>query len=114
MTNNTFMKNLSRMILAAVTVVAMQSCGEQKTELTLQVKTQAGVVEGFDADGVKKFLGVPFATPPVGELRWQAPQPLQAWEGVREAKDFGNDPMQPNLFGDMNFRGPSRSEDCLT
>ena len=113
MTNNTFMKNLCSMILAAVTVVAMQSCGEQKTELTLQVKTQAGVVEGFEADGVKKFLGVPFATPPVGELRWQAPQPLQTWEGVREAKDFGNDPMQPNIFGDMSFRGPSRSEDCL-
>ena len=56
--------------MAAVTTVALQSCGEQKTELTLLVKTQAGVVEGFEADGVKKFLGIPFATPPVGELRW--------------------------------------------
>ena len=77
------MKNLFGLMMAAVTTVALQSCGEQKTELTLLVKTQAGVVEGFEADGVKKFLGVPFATPPVGELRWQAPKPLQAWDGVR-------------------------------
>ena len=76
-------------------------------------ETKYGIVEGFEQDGVKKFLGVPFAQAPVGELRWKAPQPLQAWEGVREAKAFGNDPMQTNVYGDMAFRGPGRSEDCL-
>ncbi len=90
------------------------SCSEKKGEaVTLQVKTQYGVLEGFEEDGVKKFLGVPFAQAPVGELRWKAPQPVQAWEGVREAKQFGNDPMQLDIFGDMQFRGPGRSEDCL-
>ncbi len=95
--------------------VAFCSCTEQKKgeAVGLQVKTQYGVVEGFEADSVKKFLGVPFAQAPVGELRWKAPQPLQAWEGVREAKQFGDDPMQPNIFGDMSFRGSGRSEDCL-
>ena len=102
-----------RILMAAMVAMMMTACTQQKAEVTLQVKTQAGVVEGFAEDGVKKFLGVPFAAAPVGNLRWQAPQPVVAWEGVREAKAFGNDPMQPNIFGDMNFRGSGRSEDCL-
>ncbi len=90
------------------------SCSEKKGEtVTLQVKTQYGVLEGFEDNGVKKFLGVPFAQAPVGELRWKAPQPVMAWDGIREAKQFGDDPMQLNIFGDMAFRGPGRSEDCL-
>ena len=98
-----------------LTLLPLFSTCTQKTgeDVTLQVKTQYGVLEGFEEDGVKKFLGVPFAQAPVGDLRWKAPQPVQAWEGIREAKQFGNDPMQPNVFGDMNFRGPARSEDCL-
>ena len=101
-------------MLAIACVAVICSCTQQKGEaLTLQVKTQYGVLEGFEEDGVKKFLGVPFAQAPVGELRWKAPQPVQAWEGVREAKQFGNDPMQLDIFGDMQFRGPGRSEDCL-
>ena len=92
----------------------LTSCTEKKGEdVTLQVKTQYGVLEGFEENGVKKFLGVPFAQAPVGDLRWKAPQPVQPWEGVREAKQFGDDPMQLNVFGDMNFRGSGRSEDCL-
>lgn len=103
--------------LAALCVAAlgMQSCKAPRAEVGLQVTTQAGILEGFQdsASTVKKFLGIPFAAAPVGDLRWKAPQPVQPWTGVREAKAFGNDPMQPNIFGDMNFRGPKRSEDCL-
>ena len=100
------------MFIACAAVLS--SCNQQKGEtVTLQVKTQYGVLEGFEEDGVKKFLGVPFAQAPVGELRWKAPQPVQAWEGVREAKQFGDDPMQLDVFGDMAFRGSGRSEDCL-
>ena len=100
------------LVIAGAAVLG--SCTQQKGEtITLQVKTQYGVLEGFEEDGVKKFLGVPFAQAPVGELRWKAPQPVQAWEGVREAKRFGDDPMQLDVFGDMAFRGSGRSEDCL-
>jgi para-nitrobenzyl esterase len=100
------------LVIAGAAVLG--SCTQQKGEtITLQVKTQYGVLEGFEEDGVKKFLGVPFAQAPVGELRWKAPQPVQAWEGVREAKQFGDDPMQLDVFGDMAFRGSGRSEDCL-
>lgn len=105
-------KSMAMLAIAGLAVLC--SCNQkQATEVTLQVKTQHGILEGFEQDGVKKFLGVPFAQAPVGELRWKAPQPVLAWEGIREAKDFGDDPMQPNIFGDMSFRGPKRSEDCL-
>ena len=101
-------------MLAVASLAIFCACTQKKSEdVTLQVQTKYGVLEGFEENGVKKFLGVPFAQVPVGELRWKAPQPLQAWEGVREAKAFGDDPMQPNVFGDMNFRGSGRSEDCL-
>lgn len=99
-------------VIATASLATLCAC-TKKEEVTLQVKTQYGVLEGFEEDGVKKFLGVPFAQPPVGELRWKAPQAVQPWEGVRQAKQFGNDPMQPDIFGDMSFRGPQRSEDCL-
>ena len=99
--------------LALAAICYLSACTQKGENISLQVKTQYGILEGFEADGVKKFLGVPFAQAPVGELRWKAPQPVQPWEGVREAKAFSDDPMQPNIFGDMNFRGPGRSEDCL-
>ncbi len=101
-------------MLAIAGMALLSAFTPQKgNEVTLQVKTQKGILEGFEQDGVKKFLGVPFAQPPVGELRWKAPRPVQPWEGVRQAKEFGNDPMQLDVFGDMAFRGPERSEDCL-
>jgi len=107
-------KTFKTMAILALTGLALLcSCSQKPKEVGLQVKTQNGVLEGFEEGGVKKFLGVPFAQAPVGELRWKAPQPVQNWKGVREAKEFGNDPMQPNIFGDMSFRGPARSEDCL-
>ncbi|MCQ2185699.1 MAG: carboxylesterase family protein [Bacteroidales bacterium] len=102
-----------RIAALAATSVSMLCACEQKN-LSLQIQTQAGVIEGIELEnGVKAFLGVPFAEAPVGELRWQAPQQKESWDGVLETKAFANDPMQPDLFGDMNFRGPAKSEDCL-
>ena len=87
------MTNIRKVAMLAIAGLAILSACTKKEEVTLQVKTQYGVLEGFEENGVKKFLGVPFAQPPVGELRWKAPQPVQPWEGVRDAKQFGNDPM---------------------
>lgn len=78
-----------------------------------QVTYRDGTVEGIDSSGVKIFRGIPFAQPPVGDLRWKAPQPVKAWTGVRSAKEFGADPEQNNIFGDMVFEGKGKSEDCL-
>ncbi|HTQ60263.1 MAG TPA: carboxylesterase/lipase family protein [Candidatus Solibacter sp.] len=80
-----------------------------------EVRTASGVVEGTtSADGkVQIFKGIPFAAPPVGALRWQEPQPVKSWDGVRKATEFGARCMQWNVFGDMVFRDAGPSEDCL-
>lgn len=80
-----------------------------------QVKTTAGIIEGSgpNSSGIREFKGVPFAEPPVGKLRWAAPQPVRPWTGVRQAKQFGPRCMQPPLFSDMVFRSNGMSEDCL-
>src|SRR5207302_7690154 len=81
-----------------------------------EVKTEAGVVAGTtNADRtVRIFKGVPFAAPPVGDLRWKAPQPMPKWNGVRQADKFGSACLQTNVFGDIYFRDSQPSEDCLT
>ncbi|WP_407704835.1 carboxylesterase/lipase family protein [Tellurirhabdus rosea] len=79
-----------------------------------RVRTANGTVEGVvEASGVRSFKGIPFAAPPVGELRWREPQPVQNWTGVRKADKFGPRAMQRPVFGDMNFRSNGMSEDCL-
>ena len=78
-----------------------------------QVRTRNGVLEGCHCAGVSVFKGVAFAKPPVGSLRWQEPQPVEPWQGVRKAVDFGPNPMQENIFGDMLFSTKEMSEDCL-
>lgn len=78
-----------------------------------QVKTTNGIVEGINVSGISSFKGVPFAAPPVGELRWKAPAPVSNWSGVRKADKFGPRAMQLPLFGDMNFRSEGMNEDCL-
>jgi len=83
-----------------------------------QVKTEGGIVEGLNAatPGVRVFRGIPFAAPPIGELRWKAPQPVRPWKGVVKATEFGPRCMQAPVFSDMIFRDRAAkpmSEDCL-
>lgn len=83
------------------------------TEAQLQIHTQNGIVEGIENSGIRIFRGIPFAQPPVGELRWKAPQPPLDWEGVLKADQFAAQAMQNKIFGDMGFRASGMSEDCL-
>src|SRR5206468_6340109 len=81
-----------------------------------RVKTSNGVLESSvpRKDGVRSFKGIPFAQPPVGDLRWREPQPVKNWDGVRMADQFGPRCMQrtaPN--SDYWFRSNGMSEDCL-
>jgi para-nitrobenzyl esterase len=81
-----------------------------------RVKTANGMIESTvpPKDGVRSFKGIPFAQPPVGDLRWREPQPVKDWSGVRNADTFGPTCMQrlyPNA--DYWFRGDGMSEDCL-
>src|SRR5665213_1487434 len=80
----------------------------------LQVRTQAGIVEGKAEGAIRAFLGIPYAAPPVGDLRWKPPVPAARWAGVRVATAFGPRPMQPAVYQDMVFRDPGCSEDCLS
>ena len=92
------------------------SCTNQKPQdMSPRVKTANGIIEGIQdtTTGLKEFLGIPFAKPPVGNLRWKAPQPTENWKGVLMTKKFGPRPMQPYIFHDMRFRSDSMSENCL-
>jgi para-nitrobenzyl esterase len=100
-------------ILVAISAtVSMAQSGDY------QVTTNNGVIEGEAENGVRVFRGIPFAKPPVGELRWRDPQPVTPWSGVRAATDFA-----PNCYQDPPHAwepytsefliDDSRSEDCL-
>jgi para-nitrobenzyl esterase len=71
------------------------------------VTSDKGVLAGIERDGVRVFLGVPYAAPPTRELRWQPPQPMHAWRGVREASHVSRVCVQTD---DVR---PQQSEDCL-
>jgi para-nitrobenzyl esterase len=79
-----------------------------------QVQTSAGVVEGKEDGAVVAFLGIPYAAPPVGDLRWKPPAPAVKWSGIRKATGFGPHCMQGKVYDDMVFRDPGGSEDCLS
>jgi len=80
-----------------------------------RVKVEGGTIEGTTGDDhtVRIFRGVPFAAPPVGDLRWKAAQPVKPWPDTRKATEFGARCMQLPVFSDMVFRDPGPSEDCL-
>lgn len=107
---------LFQLFLAVQLVAAVPSLKAQQTGSpnTLEVKVQNGSLQGVqEASGVRSFKGIPFAKAPVGDLRWKDPQPAENWTGVKKADKFGASPMQANVFGDMRFRSPGVSEDCL-
>jgi para-nitrobenzyl esterase len=74
------------------------------------VRTESGLVRGADVAGVDSFLGLPYAAPPTGNLRWRPPQSAASWSGVRDATQFGPScPQAPSPFAPP---GPF-SENCL-
>ncbi len=95
--------------------MTMLSNAQNNNSFAVQASIENGVIEGnYDTKtGVQTYFGVPFAKPPVGELRWKAPQALDNWSRVKETKKFGPRPMQAIVFGDMNSRSNGLSEDCL-
>jgi para-nitrobenzyl esterase len=80
----------------------------QKEPVSGMVKTDAGFVSGTDQDGIRVFLGIPFAAPPTGDLRWRPPAPVPPWDGVKETKQYAATCPQPGSPAPLNM-----SEDCL-
>lgn len=94
--------------LAMAVSTSRPACAQIQT-----LRVTGGELQGVVKDGVASFKGIPFAAPPIGELRWKPPQPVKPWSVVRKADTFGPAPMQ-NRAAAMLMGGWSRvSEDCL-
>jgi len=93
------MKNIILSAALLLTITAGSGFAQQPAP----VKVEQGLVQGAFENGLTVYRGIPFAAPPVGDLRWRAPQPATNWEGVKQATQFGPSPVQ-------NGKG---SEDCL-
>lgn len=108
---------MRRIMCISALAVLMQIVGysQSKNAFPVQATIENGVIEGnYDTHtGIQTYFGIPFAKPPVGDLRWKAPQPLDNWKGVKITKAFGPRPMQTLVWGDMNSRSDGVSEDCL-
>jgi para-nitrobenzyl esterase len=91
-------------LVALLIMVAANSC---TTRQPGQIKIEYGWIQGTVENNLTVFKGIPFAAPPVGDLRWQPPQPLKKWDGVKQTTEFAPAPMQGG-------NPPSgKSEDCL-
>ncbi|HEY1764340.1 MAG TPA: carboxylesterase family protein [Opitutaceae bacterium] len=104
-----------RFFIFLVAASLLSAIADAKPLKRVQVRIADGILEGVEsADGkVRTFKGVPFAAPPIGLLRWKAPQPAASWDGVRPAFDYGPRPMQGYRFPDMEPNDIGPSEDCL-
>src|SRR5689334_5422426 len=98
------------LVAAAPVASASTLAGQEAASASGPVMgTANGAVRGLANGAVDEFLGIPYAAPPVGALRWQPPQPAARWSGVRDATQFApHCPQPPSPFGQA-----SMSEDCL-
>ena len=100
----------SLLVFSAIALfMALSGCtGDKLSEATVTLND--GVIQGTVENGVAVFRGIPFAAPPVGELRWKAPQPVVPWEGILKADKYAPVPVQVKArwMGDVDM-----SEDCL-
>ena len=93
--------------LLASSTLAQAETGETRARI------DTGRLQGRESGGVVAFKGIPFAAPPVGPLRWRAPQPAAAWRGERDASRYANDCMQQPFPSDAAPLGTPPAEDCL-
>lgn len=100
---------LRNLLLLAIVFVFVSSGPALTANDTVRV--ESGLISGSVVDGIRSYKGIPFAAAP----RWKAPQPVAAWEGVRESKDFGPDcPQAPYPQSSLYYSAPRKqSEDCL-
>eukprot|EP01113_Clastostelium_recurvatum_P016207 TRINITY_DN1921_c0_g1_i3.p1 TRINITY_DN1921_c0_g1~~TRINITY_DN1921_c0_g1_i3.p1 ORF type:complete len:523 (-),score=100.54 TRINITY_DN1921_c0_g1_i3:106-1674(-) len=90
------------LLLLIALCVTCSSCASNLT-----IETTAGYIEGFQDQNFNIWLGVPYASPPVGSLRWQPPQPAQPWKDIRNTSQYSASCPQPD------FKDYAQSEDCL-
>ena len=109
----TFMR-LAKCSLATVVaaLAAIFLTGARAAE-SLQIEGGQIADAAPDDSGIRVFKGIPYAAPPVGELRWKAPQPVQPWDGIRSIAEWGPRCVQSNRLGDFDPLNKRMDEDCL-
>src|SRR3954465_12200855 len=100
-----------RLTLLTATAVAVLLGARNNAAPRVTIDT--GTLEGLDTAGVMVFRGIPYAAPPVGDLRWKPTQAPARWQGVRAARDLGHNCMQHQPYSDIDPFAAGVSEDCL-
>ncbi|MDR2389040.1 MAG: carboxylesterase family protein [Tannerellaceae bacterium] len=106
------MRNIKFILLSFIMLASVSAFAETLANVLTSVTVAQGKLEGVEEQGLGVFKAIPYAEPPVGDLRWKAPVPKKSWTGVYRAEDFA--PMPPQevrTFGDQE--PPKWSEDCL-
>jgi len=113
---NSIIQASSRILVLIIVLVFCSPVFAQDQSDVIRIDT--GKLQGIIEDGVEIFRGIPYALPPVGELRWRSPQPAISWDGVRDSSQFGHVcPQRSGLYPewvDAHFAAAGRNEDCLT
>ena len=111
----------TRIAFAIIGAAVLASTVTTPAAISDPVKTDNGLIAGETlASGVRVFKGIPFGAPPIGNLRWREPQSVAKWDGVRDAKTWGNVCIQPNQPNRQPVNvtvdlpdSPKMNEDCL-
>jgi para-nitrobenzyl esterase len=109
-------RKLASSITLAILLSAAASVLAQKNPELRPIQIESGKLLGILTPDQKviAYKGIPFAQPPLGDLRWRPPQPIGRWKKVLFARDFGAHCVQQGGYPDMIFHDPGPSEDCLT
>jgi para-nitrobenzyl esterase len=92
------MRRALMLAFAAATAAGASAIVVAQTSADPVVTVETGALRGVVHDGVASYLGIPYAAPPVGNLRWRKPEPPRKWQGVRAADKFGNDCVQHRQY----------------
>jgi para-nitrobenzyl esterase len=107
------MKRFSSILLIVLILLSTiaVSCAPASVPIKDPIKIDTGLISGTTIGDLHVYKGIPFAAPPVGDLRWKPPQPAASWQGVKECTEFGSAPMQYSSTTFPTYAKPS--EDCL-
>jgi para-nitrobenzyl esterase len=109
----TFMRSAKCSLATVVAALAAIFLTGARAAESLQIEGGQIADAAPDDSGIRVFKGIPYAAPPVGELRWKAPQPVQPWDGIRSIAEWGPRCVQSNRLGDFDPLNKRMDEDCL-